>query len=326
MDETPIALGIESLPASEAGQLSMEEHIYLKGRPPLKDFLHLMEGLMVNSQANGNAEDSRSLAEEWRQANEHIRTLEKKEAGCADHPVIGPLPPHLEPLLEELRKDPLFHHAFNFVPAEVGMVELDRMVVYQRHINLNFVRQLKARLGPQPGDEEVFRTALPFDHPQPPIRWMRTRSSTFVFTSPSNDLRFLDSVVLDSEQIAGYAPHGVISGVVGLVVGFGSNFLNTMQVGNRIILNNGSHRAFTLRDLGVTHAPCIIQHVSSNEEFRVMASSHLRRNPDLYLKHPRPPMFKDYFDPQLRKVVLVPRKVRQVRVKFEIDETDMPAL
>lgn len=99
-----------------------------------------------------------------------------------------------------------------------------------------------------------------------------------------------------------------------------------MQVGNRIILNNGSHRAFTLRDLGVTHAPCIIQHVSSNEEFRVMASSHLRRNPDLYLKHPRPPMFKDYFDPQLRKVVLVPRKVRQVRVKFEIDETDMPAL
>lgn len=38
-----------------------------------------------------------------------------------------------------------------------------------------------------------------------------------------------------------------------------------------------------------------------------------------------PPVFKDYFDPKVRKVVAVVRKLRQVRVRFEVEETDIPA-
>jgi len=49
----------------------------------------------------------------------------------------------------------------------------------------------------------------------------------------------------------------------------------------RLILNNGSHRAFTLRQMGVTHVPCIVQHVSSRDELEVVASSAVRRNSDL---------------------------------------------
>jgi hypothetical protein len=36
-------------------------------------------------------------------------------------------------------------------------------------------------------------------------------------------------------------------------------------------------------------------------------------------------MLKDYFDPHLRKVMPVRRRLRQVRVKFEVDETFTPA-
>src|SRR5439155_26035032 len=128
-----------------------------------------------------------ALAESWQAAHEVVCRLEREEAGLADAPPIGKLGPEDEPFLREFLKDPLVRHGFNTVPTEVAMVELDRLVVHQPHIDLTFARQLAARLGPAPGREEVFRTCLPFDHPQPPVQWSRAGDGRFVFLSPSND-------------------------------------------------------------------------------------------------------------------------------------------
>src|SRR5216117_1827670 len=106
--------------------------------------------------------------------------------------------------------------------------------------------------------------------------------------SPSNDLRFLGTMKMESNHIKVYPPPGDLVGVVGIAVGFGSNFMNALYADKRLILNNGSHRAYALREMGFTHVPCIIQHVSSRAELELVAASEIRRNPDLYLEHPRP--------------------------------------
>jgi len=80
-----------------------------------------------------------------------------------------------------------------------------------------------------------------------------------------------------------------------------------------------------LRDLGITHAPCIIQQVYSREELNVVASTAVNAQPDLFVRHPRPPMLKDYFDPKLRKIIPVIRRLRQVTLKFQVDEAFVPA-
>jgi hypothetical protein len=113
--------------------------------------------------------------------------------------------------------------------------------------------------------------------------------------------------------------------VVGLAVGFGTNFLHGIFAEGRLILNNGSHRAYALRDLGITHVPCLVQHVSTRDEFAAVAGDDVGEQPDLYLKHPRPALLKDYFDPKLRKVVPVTRHMRQVTVKFQVDEAYVPS-
>jgi hypothetical protein len=235
------------------------------------------------------------------------------------------VPPDLEPLREFVLADPVFRRVFNAVPTEIVLVELDRLVVFQKHVNLDYVRQVQQALGPAPSPEEVFRLCLPFDHPQPPVRLGRVAGNAYVFASPSNDLRFLEPAFLGAQQLVEYPPPGPVAGVVGLVVGFGSNFLNAIHAERRLVLNNGSHRAFALRDLGVTHAPCIIQRVAVRDELAVVASNDLAQNPDLYLKAPRPPLLKDYFDPQLRKLVDVPKRLRQVRVTFGVEQLDVPA-
>ena len=114
-------------------------------------------------------------------------------------------------------------------------------------------------------------------------------------------------------------------GVIGLAVGFGCNFLNAIHAEGRLILNNGSHRAYALREMGFTHVPCIVQHVSTRDELDVVAASAIRRDPDHFLKGRRPSMLRDYFNPKLRKVSPVHRKLKQVTVKFSVSETDIPA-
>jgi len=211
------------------------------------------------------------------------------------------------------------------VPTEVAIVELDRMVVYQEHIDITHSTRLEQKLGAIPSQAELFRTCLPYDHPQPPVKWSRVSHGKFVFLSPSNDLRFLGPMGLQPGQLKD-PPGGNLVGVVGLPVGFGSNFMNAIYAEKRLILNNGSHRAFALRQMGVTHVPCIVQHVASRDELEVVASSSVRRDPDLYLKHVRPPMLRDYFNPQLRMVMPVHRRLRQVTVRFEVEEDFVPAL
>src|SRR5207247_2650065 len=144
--------------------------------------------------------------------------------------------------------------------------------------------------------------------------------------SHENHLRFPGALPLAAENVAGCPPPGALVGVVGVAVGFGGNFLSVISASDRLILHNGSHRAYALRDLGITHAPCIIQHIYSREELNVVASTAVAERPDVFVKHPRPPLLRDYFDPKLRKIIPVIRRLRQVTVKFQVDEAYVPAL
>jgi hypothetical protein len=306
----------------ETNHETVDDYVYLIGRPTLRQFLSFVK----NRALNGRQAVIGELTDEWRAAASHILKLEKSEAGYADKPVIQPLPAHLESLQDQFARDPLVQHGFNTVPTQLGLVELDRLVVYQHHIDLSYVSQLKERLGPAPDEEDIFRLCLPSGRRSTPVKWARTHRDTYVFTSPSNDLRFLGAMPLDPENVVKSPPPGALVGVVGLAVGFGSNCLSIISAYDRLILHNGSHRAYALRDLGITHAPCIIQQVYSREELNVVASSAVAERPDVFVRQPRPPMLKDYFDPSLRKILPVIRRLRQVTVKFEVDEAYVPAI
>ena len=320
-DRKPAAPQVRCEPAAETDARAAEASIYLLGRPTLRQYLRFIGQRAVH---NGAPYEG-ALTSEWRAAAEHLRTIEKDEGGIADYPAVAALGPRLQVLRDELLKNPLIVHGFNTVPCSIGIVELDRLVVYQYHIDLSHVRGIKERIGPEPGEEDVFRLCLPSVQSNPPVKWSRMRPDRFVFISPSNDLRYIGPLPLQPGNLVGFPTPERLAGVVGLAVGFGSNFLNAIHAENRLILNNGSHRAFALRELGVTHAPCIIQYVSSREELDVLGPDKVRERPDEFLKRPRPPLLKDYFNPKLRKIIPTHRRLRQVTVKFEVHESYIPA-
>jgi hypothetical protein len=152
---------------------------------------------------------------------------------------------------------------------------------------------------------------------------MQIADNSYVFVSPSMDIRFIESIEVEAAGIANYSPRGPGNRAIGLVVGYGSNYLNAIHANNRLVLNNGSHRAYALRDAGVTHVPCIIQTITREEELEVTCQP-VAQSPARFLAQPRPSILKDYFDPQLRKVLPVLRKFRQVKVSFGVEITDVP--
>jgi hypothetical protein len=304
-----------------------EDCVYLVGHTPLDQYLDFM-----HAEAFGASRSDRAaLAADWRAANDRRRALEEAERRWLQTPPLHaepdrrvlPLPPEMQPLLSTLNAHPVFRRAFGTVPARVALVELDALAVYQRTVNLEHVRRLRARLGASPSPRDVFDFCLPTDHPAgdlPPFRVRPLGDDEYVFTCESTDLRFLEHVTLRPEQLSAYDAPGPVAGVIGVVVGFGSNFLNVIAAEGRLVLNNGNHRAYALRELGVTHAPCVVQEVTRREELKVVGGGRLRRDPDRYLRGPRPPMLKDFFDPLVSRRVRLVKKTRHVRVRFTVEE------
>src|SRR5438128_1844359 len=79
----------------------------------------------------------------------------------------------------------------------------------------------------------VFRFCLPYDHPPAEFRAGRISDDSFAFVSQSSDLRFLEAVMLRPDQVQGYQALGPVAGVIALVVGFGSNYLNVVAANDR---------------------------------------------------------------------------------------------
>jgi hypothetical protein len=305
-------------PSPPADRTVTEDHIYLLAGTPFEQY----RDFLLKELPDSDPGRIQRIAEEWRAASLYLLQLRLTEPTWADSPQVLPIPAELDSLTAQVRADPIFHQAFS-LPTEIALVELDRLVVRQELVNLAQVERLKEQLGPGPTPEQVFRVCLPFDHPPVEHGVRAVSSDTYVFTSESNDIRFLKSVILPPEQVQGIKTHGTIVGVLGIVVGYGSNYLNAIAAEGRLILNNGSHRAYALRDLGITHVPCVIQKATTPGELTGVAAGSLRKRPDFYLKEPRPPVLKDYFEPRLRQVLRLRPINRHVKVRFTVETYDV---
>ncbi len=129
-------------------------------------------------------------------------------------------------------------------------------------------------------------------------------------------------MLLRPDQIRDHETPNPISGVVALAVGFGSNFLTAIRQGEdgRVLLHNGYHRAYALRALGITHAPCIIQTVTTPDELGIAVTAKVAQDPDFYFASARPPLLKDFFDPKIRMVHRIYKTLKMIEIEFEVRE------
>ncbi|WP_437895882.1 hypothetical protein [Sorangium sp. So ce124] len=307
-------MGQDGFESTEGRDARTDEETWLLGQPPLRDYLDFVRDAVVG----GADMPPSAIVDEWRAANDYYHELEQREVGIADTVECRDLDPALAPLVEEVQSDPSFRRVFRTLPTSFGMVELDKLVVFQKSVTKPFVEELQSRLGPAPSAEALFRLALPLGRACAPVAMRRAGSRRYVFECASSDFRFHDAVLLTPGQTRDLCSFGPIAGALGIVVGFGASFLNAIRVGGRLVLHNGYHRACALKALGVTHAPCVIQTVTRIDELEIAAKASVSANPDFYFNTARPPLLKDFFDPKIRKVLRIRKQKRVVEVSFEV--------
>lgn len=314
-----LASGMADTRPQPGGAGAPLEEIVLLGQPSLQHYLDIVRDIVVG----GETADLRAVCDEWRRANDAYHELEESEAGIADEAECRDLDPALEPLAEAVRADPHFRRTFDTLPTRIAMVELDRLVTFQTQVTRQFIDSIRARLGPNPDPQSIFRLCLPVGPRMPPLTIRRTGSRRWTFSSESTDFRFHEAALLQPGQISGYESYGPIGGVLGLFLGFGANQMNVLRADSRMLLNNGYHRALALRALGITHAPCVVQTVTRRAELAVAAPQRVIDDAAFYFKAARPPLLKDFFDPRLSKIVPVHRMRKVVEVSFETKVYDV---
>ena len=159
--------------------------IWLLGQPHLRDYLAIHENKVID----GDKPDPRALTAEWRAANDYYYELEQSEAGIADTIDCRPLDKRLARLAAELEGNPWFRSSFDNLPYTIELVELDKLVVSQMHIENGFSGAIAARLGSDPSPSALFRFCLPTARDLPPVSIRRLASNRYQFTSPSSDFR-----------------------------------------------------------------------------------------------------------------------------------------
>lgn len=263
--------------------------------------------------------------QQWRNAHAVAMELAIQEAGHADAVGVQALAEELHPLAAAALRQPSMHRITSQVPRAWCMVEVDRMIVFQESLNLRHLAALKERFATSPSAYEVMALATGQGAgAHPPVRYAQAEGD-HAFASASNDLRFLDVAVMDPSAIPTYEPFGTASHAIVIYLGFSDNVISATRVGKRIILTNGSHRAYLLRSLGMRFIPCLVTDASDGDIADILLPAAVKQDRDFYLRAPRPPLFKDYNDTRLTQTVSVMRKNYVLRAKLDLKRTTVPA-
>ncbi len=284
--------------------------LWLLGQPHLEEYLSFVARKVI-----GGADIAPlTLADEWRAANDLFYELEQTEAGEPDHISVTPLPAELAQLADQLRADSFYRTTFDALPTSIEMVELDRLIMWQGQISDRFALRRGETLGHSPTPEALFRFCFPLERVVPPVTIRRLAEDRYQFISDVTDFSAHSPQLLATTNLAGLATTGPIAAALTIPLGVDANFLSAIRSDNRLLLHNGYHRAYALRAMGITHAPCIIQTVTRRDELKYAADPRVSSDPAFYFRAARPPMLRDFFNPRLTKHL----RIRPIQTVVEV--------
>jgi hypothetical protein len=258
----------------------------------------------------------------WPSAIARFEELRREEEGLPDAITTRSLPVEQQQRAEQLRNDASFASTFSNFPYTFEEVEIDKLVASQRTVHVEYIDHLVSRY--EKTGRNLFEFCLAPAQDASAVSIGRTAQNAFTASSDNPGLRFLGAFEEPYRQgiLQIETPGGQAIRVIVLALGFGASTANVYRVGTRMILNNGFHRLFTLRSLGVTHAPVVVQQVTHPEVEMPPAVSELPR--EYLVKNPRPGVMKDFFEDRLTCEITQRGFLKAVQVGWGVTESTVP--
>ena len=303
------------------GTVTAHNVLILAGHSPIRSFVRIVKAKALD----GLRLDEASLIQEWRAANARVRELESAEVAAAENSELAALPGEVSHLADAQLRDPRVQSSFGLLPYSWAMVDLERVIAWQSYIDLDFVTNLRSDLPTTPTLEQLMRFAAGRAREPPPLQVAARGGNKFHISSRSSDLRVIETVSLDAANFQGYEPHGHAHTILAAFFGYSVNIMSAVRLQNRLLLTNGTHRAYAMLAAGITRAPCIVQHASGKEDLDLVGTHNGSRAFDWYFTAKRPPLVRDFFDERLIKVVPARSELHLLSVQLTFEHSVIPS-
>lgn len=215
--------------------------------------------------------------------------------------------------LEAVTKDPLFPEAVRRNQWAFKMVEIDKLVCFQKHVDVGYSEDI-ARSHDFSDPSSLVGFCLSATSLVRPMARFSDHGDklTYSVASPNIDLRVVGMAEMQEPKTKMKS--------LGFLVGWGSPFVQVVRLHDRFFLKNGYHRVYALRKLGITHVPCILIETDTYSDTGAARAGFFVE--DLLLS-PKPPIFKYFFSPRIAPKLKVRPITKVIRIKAE--EITVPA-
>ena len=297
-----------------------DEMLHLMGATGLADFLSFARDFAdLNVPGTGavNGSTEMDLAEAWRDAADVYEGVATVEAYPNELPGVFPFPEAMKAHCEAFLATPHVQREFDQVPVAFGMVPLAHLIVALPRLNMTAIRAHGEAIGTGSiADLALAQLCLPLDPSSHSLHLLERGVDAWTFVSDNHDVRLLQARAKAGAAATG---RGHVGQTLALELGFPSNVLNVIRYQNRLILNNGYHRAYALLKRGVTHVPAVIQVCRHWDDVGLVGGATLYENRAVFVDRARPPLIRDYADRRLCMHFAAPRLRKYIRIRHQIE-------
>lgn len=232
----------------------------------------------------------------------------------------------LEAIENQLKSNP-FWQANKHI---IKMIKIDALITLQNFVNLDRVAKLVKQIKKDAMIDELLDYTFDFSRKPPTIRSHLISNNAILFSTDDHDVRPGKIEVRKISRYSENDKNGAIPAlVIPIVEGESSIYCvrtySTQQMPDGtskkvyfLTLQNGIHRAYALRSLGIEYMPClIIDPLTAGESNMLMGNwtqERLQQN-----SSQRPPLMKDFFNPNLTEKFRVPKTSRCIKVEWKIE-------
>jgi hypothetical protein len=308
------------LPEISVGTTYFRQH-YLFAFATQGELLHHIRTQTLQEEVD-RLEEIHSL---WLDKQGAVQMLAHTESGIAERCSMTELPSSLSRRVNEISSHQLIRKTFQGVPFSFSLVDTDRLIAAQRCINLDYALRLQNAYKEDTSLEALVEICLSPNRYVPPIQHLEVGNNVHVFSSENLDIRFLGAFAktLTPEDLQFAELGGMPAAAIIAFIGYGSSPVNVLQVGNRLVLNNGFHRVFALRSLGVTKIPVLVQHISNWQlEFPGSVAGLPR---EYLLGSPRPVLIKDFHNDNFCVTLRAKQRIKSVMLQLAASQIDIPS-
>lgn len=309
--------------------LETEEKIFLLGFMPLNE----VQGVLLGEL--GESVDLDRIKKLWLPKTGKAAQLMSTDMQLIDDERMLQIVQDIDPKYTDKMKeidDKLMKNPFwRANEHSIKLVQIDDLIVLQNNINVVRATNLAKRIIDTSDMEQLLDYCFDFSRKNDVVDHHQI-SNGFLFSTRNHDVR---TGKIEVRQIPEYSDDGMNSRTVpALVIPIvaGDPFIYcvrtymnaTLPDGSTkrvyfLTLQNGIHRAYALRSLGVEHMPCIIIDPTSANETNLLLGNwspeRLQQNASQ-----RPPLLKDFFNPDLIEKFNVRRTIMCIKVGLTLEK------